>query len=245
MKYSTLILTLLMFCITGRSQVASGREDRAYWISILSQVSDPLLNNMSKGELRKNMPVETVSGAANPSNARTTHLEALGRLLVGIAPWLELGPDETSEGQLREKYIQLMLKSIEYGFDPESPDYLNFTVTRQPLVDAAFFCQGVLRAPVQVWSRLSPVVRQNVLNALQQIRNIKPVESNWLLFSAMVEAALLELTGECNMYPIEYAVMRFKEWYKGDAWYGDGVKLRIKSEIWKSWAKILIGRRFR
>lgn len=53
MKYSTLILTLLMFCITGRSQVASGREDRAYWISILSQVSDPLLNNMSKGELRK------------------------------------------------------------------------------------------------------------------------------------------------------------------------------------------------
>ena len=128
MKYSTLILTLLMFCITGRSQVASGREDRAYWISILSQVSDPLLNNMSKGELRKNMPVETVSGAANPSNARTTHLEALGRLLVGIAPWLELGPDETSEGQLREKYIQLMLKSIEYGFDPESPDYLNFTV---------------------------------------------------------------------------------------------------------------------
>ena len=67
MKYSTLILTLLMFCITGRSQVASGREDRAYWISILSQVSDPLLNNMSKGELRKNMPVETVSGAAHYS----------------------------------------------------------------------------------------------------------------------------------------------------------------------------------
>lgn len=175
MKYSILILTLLMFCITGRSQVASGQEDRAYWISVLSQVADPLLDNMSKGELRKSMPVETVSGAINPSNARTTHLEALGRLLVGIAPWLELGPDETSEGQLREKYIQLMLKSIEYGFDPESPDYLNFTVTRQPLVDAA----------------------------------------------------LLELTGECNMYPIEYAVMRFKEWYKGDAWYGDGVNLHM------------------
>ena len=52
MKYSTLILTLLMFCITGRSQVASGQEDRAYWISVLSQVADPLLDNMSKGELR-------------------------------------------------------------------------------------------------------------------------------------------------------------------------------------------------
>ena len=73
MKYSILILTLLMFCITGRSQVASGQEDRAYWISVLSQVADPLLDNMSKGELRKSMPVETVSGAVNPSNARTTH----------------------------------------------------------------------------------------------------------------------------------------------------------------------------
>ena len=72
MKYSTLILTLLMFCITGRSQVASGQEDRAYWISVLSQVADPLLDNMSKGELRKSMPVETVSGAINPSNANSS-----------------------------------------------------------------------------------------------------------------------------------------------------------------------------
>ena len=162
MKYSILILTLLIFCVSGRSQTVSGQEDRTYWISVLSQVADPLLSNMSKGELRKNMPVETISGVAKPSNARTTHLEALGRLLVGMAPWLELGPDKTQEGQLREKYIQLMLKSIEHGFNPESPDYLNFTVTRQPLVDAAFFCQGLLRAPVQVWGRLSPVAKQNV-----------------------------------------------------------------------------------
>ena len=40
-----------------------------------------------------------------------------------------------------------MLLSIDNGFNPESPDYLNFVVTRQPLVDAAFFCQGILRAP--------------------------------------------------------------------------------------------------
>ncbi len=104
---------------------------------------------------------------------------------------------------------------------------MNFTVTRQPLVDAAFFCQGLLRAPNQIWGRLSPKTRQNVLNAMQEICKIKPVESNWLLFSAMVEATLLELTGTCNMRPIEYAVMRFKEWYKGDGWYGDGASLHI------------------
>lgn len=227
MKYSILIFTFLIFSLKGYSQINSGQEDRAYWVSVLSQIADPLLNNMSKGELRKNMPVETISGATNPSNARTTHLEALGRLLVGIAPWLELGPDDTPEGQLRAKYIRLMVESINHGFNPKSPDYLNFTVTRQPLVDAAFFCQGLLRAPKQVWGNLPPQTKQNVLNAMQQICKIKPVESNWLLFSATVEATLLELTGECNMKPIEYAIMRFKEWYKGDGWYGDGVNLHM------------------
>jgi alpha-glucuronidase len=182
---------------------------------------------MSQGRLKELMPVETLSGVRKPSNHRTTHLEALGRLLAGIAPWLELGADDTPEGKLREHYIGLMLRSIDHGFDPASPDYLNFTVTRQPLVDAAFFCQGLLRAPRQVWGRLSEQTKANVLTALHQIAQIKPVESNWLLFSAMVEATLLELTGRCNMQPIDYALMRFKEWYKGDGWYGDGAHLHF------------------
>ena len=220
MRYSILIVAFLMFNLTGYSQTTSGQEDRNYWVNILSQIADPLLNSMSKGELKKNMPVETISGVPNPSNARTTHLEALGRLFVGMAPWLELGPDNTQEGQIREKYIRLMTESINHGFNPQSPDYLNFTVTRQPLVDTAFFCQGLLRSPKQIWSKLSAETQKNILNALQQVSKIKPVESNWLLFSAMVEATLLELTGKCNMHPIEYAIMRFKEWYKGDSWYG-------------------------
>ena len=139
MKYSILVLSFLLFTLSGYSQSPSGQEDRAYWIEVLTQIADPVLTNMSRGELKKNMPVETISGPSHPSNARTTHLEALGRLLTGMAPWLELGPDQTPEGQLREKYIQLMVASISHGFNPKSPDFLNFTVTRQPLVDAAFF----------------------------------------------------------------------------------------------------------
>lgn len=227
MKYSILIFTFLIVSLAGHSHPPTGQEDRAYWVGVLSQIADPLLNHMSKGELKQHMPVETISGAVNPSNARTTHLEALGRLLVGMSSWLELGPDKTEEGQLREKYIRLMIESINQGFDPKSPDYLNFTVTRQPLVDAAFFCQGLLQSPKQIWGNLPPRTKQNVLNALQDIRKIEPVESNWLLFSAMVEAALLELTGECNPQPIEYAICRFKEWYKGDGWYGDGPNLHM------------------
>ena len=84
-----------------------------------------------------------------------------------------------------------------------------------------------MRSPKQIWSKLSAETQKNILNALQQVSKIKPVESNWLLFSAMVEATLLELTGKCNMHPIEYAIMRFKEWYKGDSWYGDGINLHM------------------
>lgn len=227
MKRIIFVCSILLLSICCNAKETLGFEDRKYWIETMIKIADPVLLNMSKGELKKNMPVETKSGVVNPPNARTTHLEALGRLFVGIAPWLELGPDTTKEGKLREKYIQLMISSIDNGFNPKSPDFLNFEKTRQPLVDAAFFCQGLLRAPKQIWGNLSTFTRQNIINALQKIRKIKPIESNWLLFSAMVESTLLELTGECNMQPINYAIMRFKEWYKGDGWYGDGVNLHM------------------
>ena len=214
-------------CFYSNAQETIESNDRTYWINTLTQIADPVVSNMSHGFLRKNMPVETQSGISNPPNVRTTHLEALGRLFVGMAPWLELGPDKTQEGKIREKYINLMIASIDHGFNPKSPDFLNFKITRQPLVDAAFFCQGLLRSKKQIWEKLSQETQKNILDALNQIRKIKPIESNWLLFSAMVEATFLELTGKCNMHPINYAIMRFKEWYKGDGWYGDGINLHI------------------
>lgn len=53
MRYSILIIAFLMFNFTGYSQTTSGQEDRAYWVNMLSQIADPLLNNMSKGELKR------------------------------------------------------------------------------------------------------------------------------------------------------------------------------------------------
>src|SRR5262245_61867951 len=65
---------------------ASGNDDRAYWLSVLQKLANPVLGNLSKRELKMNMPVE----AANPADRRRfTHLEAFGRLLAGTAPWLE------------------------------------------------------------------------------------------------------------------------------------------------------------
>ena len=122
------------------------------------------------------------------------------------------------------EFIQLSVKAIANGTDPKSPDYLNFKQQGQPLVDAAFLAHGLVRAPKQLWARLTPEQQTNVVAALKLTRATKPGESNWLLFSAMVEAALWQFTGECQMKPIEYAVQRHMEWYKGDGTYGDGAE---------------------
>lgn len=134
--------------------------------------------------------------------------------------------DRTPEGQLREKYIDLTLRGLKNAVDPKSPDYLIFGEPHQPLVDAAFLAQGLLRAPRQLWGNMDETTRSRMVTELKRSRNIKPNENNWLLFASMVEAALLEFTGECDMQRLTYGVFKFRDqWYKGDAIYGDGFKV--------------------
>lgn len=192
--------------------------DRAYSVDVLTRVARPVLTALAEGKLQQFLPVHEWE----VTRTNYTGLEALGRTLAGIAPWLELGPDKTKEGKLRAEFIELAVKAIANGTDPKSPDFLNFTNGGQPLVDAAFLAHGLLRAPTQVWAKLTPTQQTNVVAALKLTRSIKPYESNWLLFAAMVEAALWQFTGECELKPIEYAVQRHMEWYLGDGTYGDG-----------------------
>lgn len=147
----------------------------------------------------------------------------MGRTVCGIAPWLELGPDATPEGQLRKKYIDLTVKGLSNAVDPASPDYLIFGEPSQPLVDAAFLAEGLLRAPKQLWGNLDEQTQQRMITELKRSRAIKPNESNWLLFASIVEAALQEFTGECDTVRLNYGMRKFRDlWYKGDAQYGDG-----------------------
>lgn len=203
----------------------SSNTDRAVWLSSLDRIARPLLTNMSEGKLKANMTVESVSDIEG--RKQVTYLEALGRLLTGIAPWLELGPDATPEGRLREKYIDLAVKSITNGVDPASADYLNFNKGRQPLVDAAFLSHALLRAKTQLWDRLDKITQQRLIAELKSSRVIVPSETNWLFFSAMVEAALKEFDGEWEFQRVKYAFDRHKEWYKGDGWYGDGADFHL------------------
>ena len=199
----------------------SENPDRAIWLSTLDHIANPMLRNLANGTLRQNMPVESIA-ADLQKRREVTHLEALGRTVVGLAAWLELGPDSTPEGRLRAEYIDMTVRAITNAVNPESPDYLNFNQGRQPLVDAAFLAHGLLRAPQQLWGRLDEQTKARLVEELKSTRIIKPSETNWLFFSAMVEAALYEFTGEWDKSRVDYAFMRFKDWYKGDGWYGDG-----------------------
>ncbi|MFI1744366.1 DUF2264 domain-containing protein [Thalassobellus sediminis] len=205
----------------NKLQQESPAEVRAFFVSSIVKIGDPLLDALSKNKLKKLMPVEKSPGAWD-ERTHVTYLEGFGRLLSGMAPWLELGPDKTDEGKLRAKYIALAHKCIHNATNPESPDFMNFNNDKQPLVDAAFFAQALIRAPKQLWEPLDEKTKQNVINALKSTRVIKPYYSNWLLFSGMVEAALLKFDAGADMMRLDYPLNKHKEWYLGDSMYGDG-----------------------
>ncbi len=199
-----------------------GESDRKVWVEQLTRISAPVLKDLAAGTLKQNMPFESLS--TDPLRKEVSYLEAVGRTICGIAPWLELGPDATEEGKLRAHYIDLVVKGLKNGVNPKSKDHLMFDNRHsQPLVDAAFLAEGILRAPKQIWGNLDQQTKDRLVKEWKTSRGIKPFECNWLLFASIIEAALLEFTGECDMERLMYGVNRFRnEWYKGDAWYGDG-----------------------
>jgi hypothetical protein len=194
---------------TASAQPAS-HADREAWIRRARRLADPVLTNLAAGTLHAKMPVEQ---AANTNRRNVTHLEAFGRLMAGLAPWIETG---------ESPYRDLALKALDHAVDPTSPDFMNFTRERQPLVDAAFLAQGLLRAPTSLLGGIDGATKRNLVAALESTRVITPAFSNWLLFTAMVEAGVAALGGAFDATRVEYAVRQHEQWYKGDGAYGDG-----------------------
>lgn len=173
---------------------------------------------MSRNQLHEQLPSHEWDKDRQPYAL----LEALGRTLSGIAPWLALGPDDTEEGRLRGKFIELAQRSLINGTDPKSPDYCTFDPKGQALVDSAFLAEALLRAPAQLWTPLTPEQKANVMAALNRTRGWTPTINNWCMFSSIQEAALWDITGECNYKRLESGVNNLMGWYLGDGIYGDG-----------------------
>jgi hypothetical protein len=200
--------------------VSDTAGDRGYWLAVMEKIAGPVLENLARRELKKTMPVE----AANPADrARFTYLEAFGRLLAGLAPWLAAAGLDDSETKRQQKLVGLARASLDAATDPASPDFMNFNQGGQPLVDAAFLAEGILRAPKILWQPLEARVRRQVVAALKSSRAIgTPTDSNWVMFAAMVEAALHAMGEKTIEDRFEGCVNRMLGWYKGDGVYGDG-----------------------
>jgi hypothetical protein len=222
----TLAATGVTYSIATRATAetiqATSTSDRTYWLNVLTRLADPILTNLAQQRLKERMPVEAAPGM-EVDRREYAHLEALGRLLAGIAPWLELDSAPSEEGQLREKYCVLSRRALDAATDPKSRDYMNFTKGGQPLVERCLSGPGDICAHLKkLWTKLDVRTQSNVITALRATRVIKPGFNNWLMFSAMIEAALASLGEQWDQMRVDYAVRQHEQWYKGDGTYGDG-----------------------
>ena len=204
------------------SALPGGSEDRSYFINLLERMATPVLDRMSQGRLQREWTPE-LSPTWDGRNPKVAYLEAFGRLIDGIAPWLALPDDPSPEGRMRATLRAKALESYVHSVDPKSPDYLLWSGNGQPLVDSAYFTSALLRAPDALWKPLDATTKQRIIAEIQALRRISPPYTNWLLFAAMNEAFLLSVGAQWDPVRIDLAVRKFDEWYVGDGWYADGV----------------------
>ena len=212
---------LLAACEYVRYLEAPVNKDRAYWANLLYNMAKPVLSNMAEGNLQKNMQVE-VSPNWDGRDKKVTYMEAFGRLMAGVAPWLNLPDDDTEEGKMRKQLREWALKSYVHAVDPNSPDYLLWRGHGQALVDAAYVAESFLRAYDQLWMPLDETTKKRYIEEFTQLRRVDPPYTNWLLFSSTIESFLAKAGAPYDEYRVNSTIRKMEEWYAGDGWYADG-----------------------
>ena len=195
--------------------------DRQYWCTLLYQMAEPVLSNMAKGELQKNMQTE-FSPSFDNRNRKVLYMECFGRLMAGLAPWLTLPDDDTVEGQQRKQLKAWALESYKNAVDPESPDYLCWGIGGQNLVDAAYVAESFIRGYDALWHPLDETTKLLYISEFTKLRDIDPPYTNWLLFSSTIESFLAKAGAPYDQYRVNSAIRKTEEWYTGDGWYADG-----------------------
>jgi hypothetical protein len=190
-------------------------------VKLLDRVAGPVMRAAAGGKLQQIMAVEAAPGHEE-ERRRVTHLEAVGRTIAGMAPWLERGSGGDAESKVRGTYVEWARAAIAHGVGPKSPGWVRFGEERQTIVDAAFLALGLHRAPKSLRDALPKGLRAQLADALRATRKQQPPMNNWLLFAAMVEVALFELGEEWDRQRVDFALKKMSEWYVGDGVYGDG-----------------------
>ena len=199
------------------ADVASRRQR---WMGWLERVAGPVLAAAGEGRLAASLPAMP----GREDRAPFAPAEACIRTLAGIAPWMELSDVPTAEQELQRQMQDAARRAIGFGVEPGHPDRWPFERPGQPLVEAAFLCHALLRAP-SLYDGLEGPTRVRLFAALRASRSMMPYNNNWVLFAAMVEAWMLSIGKPHDPERLHHALDQFGVWYMGDGTYGDGPEL--------------------
>ena len=207
---------MLMFG-TGTADAAPRRTQ---WLGWLRRVAGPVLAAGAEGRLSASLPAMP----GREDRAAYAASEAFIRTLAGVSPWLELADVPEAERALQREMRGSVRRAITFGAEPGHPDRWPFEQPGQPLVEAAFLCHALLRAP-SLYAGLEGPTRVRLIEALRASRAMKPHNNNWVLFAAMVEAWMLSIGEPHEAARLDGALDLFRGWYLGDGTYGDGPEL--------------------
>lgn len=198
------------------------KTDRQVWADLCYKISQPVLENMSKGNFQKDFPLE-LSPTWDGRDTKVAYLETFARLMAGISPWLSLPDDGTPEGKQRKQLHEWAIQAYKNAVDPNSPDKITWlTNTSQPLCDASYLVESFMRAPEATWGQLDEVTKKRYIEGLKSLRTIRPAYNNWLLFRAMVEVFFMSIGEDVDEYALSVGLQKMSEWYLSDGWYSDG-----------------------
>jgi hypothetical protein len=234
-KALTAVFLVFLFCmfhflmspVVAQRKNLKDRNDRQAWLQYMDKVARPVLSNLAADQLKEKMPVALSDKIDNKvSREKVAYLEAFGRVMSGIGPWLNLEGGSKEEVALRNQYRQWALKAVANAVNPAAQDYMEWN-GGQPLVDASFLALGLIRCP-WLWEHLDAKVQEQVITAFRATRNTVPVYSNWILFTGMIEAFFANYGIDYDAVRVEYGIREFSaHWYVGDGMYSDGMNFAL------------------
>ena len=220
---------MMLICIGGTAVAQKTKSkknvvlsDRQFWFQQMDKMVRPVMYNLAKDRLRIAMPKVTSVHVDNKEHRiKVQYVEVLGRVLSGIAPWLQLEGGAPEEVALRKQYREWALSGLKNALDSNAKDFMTFDIGGQQLVDASYVALAVIRAP-WLWENLDKKNQTLLMKSIVTTRRFKPVFSNWLLFSAVNEAFLAKFGYDWDPMRVDYALQQMEQWYVGDGMYADG-----------------------
>lgn len=193
---------------------------RNFTLHLLLKIASPVIRNLAEGTLRQKLP-----SSVNENRHPLASMEAFARTFAGIASWLESNAtNNREENAIKHELTTLTRLGIRNLLNDTSPDWMNFTMHNQCVVELAHITLGFIRSPTKIWDSYSDKFKLKIIKALKLHRFHKIPHNNWILFPALIEAFIYRYYDpqESEMSIIDYSIRRMMTWYVGDGWYSDG-----------------------